>query len=59
MKKWLHVSSGHDEDPSNYKVGRQAVGKDTLKGVMFTFWSWFYQARELVVTCFKKEWEAG
>ena len=35
------------------------MGKDTLKGVMFTFWSWFYQARELVVTCFKKEWEAG
>lgn len=52
---------GPDTDPSECKVTRQAVGKDLLKmkDTQFTFWSWFYQARELVISCLKQEWEAG
>ena len=30
-----------------------------MKDTQFTFWSWFYQARELVISCLKQEWEAG
>ena len=52
---------GPDADPAECKVTRQAVGKDLLKmkDTQFTFWSWFYQARELVISCLKQEWEAG
>ena len=54
-------TSGSDTDPAECKVTRQAVGKDLLKmkDTQFTFWSWFYQARELVISCLRQEWEAG
>ena len=57
----LPLLSGPDTDPAECKVTRQAVGKDLLKmkDAQFTFWSWFYQARELVISCLKNEWEAG
>ena len=55
----LMLFSGPDEDVASVKVTRQAVGKENMRGSQFTFWSWFYQARELIVNCLKKEWCAG
>jgi hypothetical protein len=59
LARKLAPNLGPDDDLSSVKITRQAVGKDIMRGSQFTFWSWFYQARELIVSCLKKEWCAG